>query len=103
MKSIPRSLIDDNTYCVNLIVYNNNDGQREFVYMAVRRDNMPKFQQAIKRGNFDAEDYGVILEGGSEEPTDYIKNKMKILYKCNHDKALNALNYQSEEPLSSRM
>jgi hypothetical protein len=63
--------------------------------MAVRQDNMPRFQQALRAGNFDAEDYGIVLESGSDEPADYVKNKMKILYKCNHEKAINAAEYKS--------
>lgn len=97
MKTIPRNLIEDKTYCVNFLVFKNEHGEQEFIYIAVRSDNMAAFQEAVKHGNFDAEDYGSVLEYGKGEPSDHVKNKMKMLYKCNHDNAISVAEYKHEE------
>ena len=85
MRNIPSYLIKDKTYCVNYIVFQNEHGSTEFLYIAVREDHMPEFKEAIKNGNFDAEDYGYILEHGKGEASNMVKEKMKLLYKCNPD------------------
>jgi hypothetical protein len=97
MKTIPRNLIEDKTYCVNYIVYLNDESVREFVYIAVRKDRMAEFQQAVEHGNFDTEDYGVVLEHGTGEPSDHVKSTMKMLYKCNHDSGISLVDYQAEK------
>jgi hypothetical protein len=96
MRSIPHNLIADKTYCVNYLVYSNNNNARSFMYIAVRQDNMPEFQSAIRQGNFDAEDYGFILESGTGEASANIKNKMSMLYNCNHESGLKVLDYNPE-------
>ena len=96
MKSIPRRLIDERTYLVNYLVYSNENGVREYLYIAVRKDKMPEFQQAVKRGNFDAEEYGIILDHGKGEAPDDVKEKMKMLYKCDHENGVSIRDYNPE-------
>lgn len=69
---------------------------REFLYIATRRDQMKSLQNAIRRGNFIAEDYGMILEHGQGEAPDYIKEKMTMLYKCNHEGSLSLLDFDAD-------
>ena len=97
MRNIPSYLIKDKTYCVNYILFQNEHGSTEFIYIAIRDDHMIEFQQAVKEGNFDAEDYGIILEHGKGEASDIIKQKMKLLYKCNHDSNYKVQDYKPND------
>lgn len=93
MKTIPQDLIRDKVYCVNYIEYIGASGAKEHFYIAVRQDEMDKFKAALKRGNFDAEDYGMILEQGVGSASMAVRNRMKMLYKCDHNNAINVSDY----------
>ena len=96
MRNIPRSLIDDEFFCVNYIVYLNDKGVRHFLYIAVRKVDMKEFKKTVKRGNFIAEDYGFVLEKGKGDAPDYLKEKMEIMYKCDHKNPLKVQDYNPE-------
>lgn len=96
MKTIPHNLIENKTYCVNYLVFLNDKGAREHLYIAVRRDEMPEFKQVVLRGNFDPEEYGVVLEYGRGDALPEIKEKMKMLYNCDHEKAVSVQDYNPE-------
>ena len=85
MRTLPKSLIDDNIYCVNYLVYLDSKDAKRYLYLAVRRSNMQKFQEALREGRFDADDYGIVLEYGEGEASAITKEKMKIMYKCNSE------------------
>jgi hypothetical protein len=91
MKNIPTSLIKDKIYCVNYLVYKDEACRSCYIYIAVRQDDMSDFKNAIKNGDFDADDYGIVLEQGDGKPSDETVQRMKILYSCNHDKSFNVL------------
>ncbi len=95
MRTIPINLIKDATYCVNYLVYSNGQGTREFLYIATRKDQMKELQAAIRRGNFIAEDYGIVLEHGLGEASSLIKDKMKMLYNCTHEGSLSLLDFDA--------
>lgn len=84
MRNIPKDLIDKKTYVVTYVVYLDNDGQKRYFYIAVRKDKMLAFQRAVLEGDFDAEDYGIILEEGEGEAPTVVKEKMKLMYQCDH-------------------
>lgn len=96
MKTIPRSLIRDEVFCVNYIVYLSDKGVRNFMYIAVRNKDLEEFKKVVRRGNFIAEDYGFVLEQGSGDALEIIKEKMKLLYDCNHSSALKVQDYNPE-------
>ncbi len=54
---------------------------------------MEEFKNVIKQGNFDAEDYGIILEQGKGAASQLTRDTMKMLYKCDHDNAINIADY----------
>ena len=95
MRTIPQDLIRDKVYCVNYIEYLNDANTSEHFYIAVRQDEMDKFKEVIKQGNFDAEDYGLILEQGQGPASQMTRDKMKMLYQCNHENAINVSDYFS--------
>ena len=97
MRTLPTNLVKDAMYCVNYLVYLNETGAREFVYLATRQDQMKDLQAAIRQGGFDAEDFGVILEQGRGEASDITKEKMQMLYKCDHNNGLSVLDYNPEQ------
>ncbi len=84
MRNIPKDLIDSNTYTVTYVVYLDDKGDKHFFYIAVRRDKILSFQRAVLEGDFDAEDYGIILEDGEGEAPEEVKERMKIMYNCHH-------------------
>jgi len=88
MRKIPESLVKDKIYTVNYLVYQDDNNDKNYLYIAVRRDQMPAFQNALKEGNFDAEDYGIILEQGNGEASDTLIEKMRIMYNCDHDSSI---------------
>lgn len=96
MRNIPTNLIKDAVYCVNYLVYKNENGAREYMYLATRQDQMRELQLAIKHGSFEAEDYGIVLEQGKGEAPDSIKEKMSILYKCNHESCISVMDYNPD-------
>lgn len=97
MRSIPRNLIRDQVYCVSYLLYEDENGAKHYCYLAVRSDDMPHFQNAIKTGDFDLNDFGVVLEEGEGEASDTIKEKMRHLYNCQHESALEVDSFELEE------
>lgn len=93
MKTIPQDLIRDKIYCVNYIEYLGQAGTKEYFYIAVRQDDMLNFKTALEKGDFDADDYGLILEQGNGSAPTYVRDKMKMLYKCEHENALSVNDY----------
>lgn len=97
MRTIPTSLVKQKLYCVNYIVFRDESDNKAFVYLATRQDKMPDLQAAIKRGNFEAEDYGIILEYGEGDSPPEVQQKMKILYNCDHESNLSVADYEPDE------
>ena len=94
MKNIPASLIKDKIYCVNYLIYKDEAARSGYIYIAVRQDDMADFKQAIKVGDFDADDYGVVLEQGLGKPSDETMQRMKMLYSCDHDNSFSVSDYK---------
>lgn len=88
MRTVPQDLIRNRVYCVNYVEYVGESGLPEYFYIAVRQDDMESFKAALHRGNFDAEDYGMILEQGSGSAPQAVRERMRVLYKCNHANAV---------------
>lgn len=84
MRNIPKDLIENKTYVVTYVVYLDSDAQKRYFYIAVRKDKLLEFQRAVIEGNFDAEDYGIVLEEGEGEASDVVKEKMKMMYQCDN-------------------
>ena len=103
MRTIPQDLIRDKVYCVNYIEYIGASNTKEYFYIAVRQDQMNEFKTALTQGNFDAEDYGLILEQGGGSSNQLMRDKMKMLYKCDHDNAINVSEYMPELEESSEL
>jgi hypothetical protein len=97
VRTIPQNLIRDKIYCVNYIEYIGESDARKYFYIAVRQDEMVEFKEALKHGDFDADDFGIILEQGDGSAPEYVKDKMKMLYKCNHENAMDVKDYSFKE------
>ena len=87
MAELTRSeqMIAEKTVCILLVRGEDNDGGAIFAYVAVRADKLEAFMEAQKNGTFYPEDYGVIVESGTGEPSDEVKEKMRAEYGFNHD------------------
>lgn len=88
MRTIPQNLIRDRVYCVNYIEYIGESDALEYFYIAVRQEDMERFKAALRRGGFDAEDFGMILEQGFGSAPQSVRERMRVLYKCNHANAV---------------
>jgi len=74
-----------------LIKGNNEKGEREYYYIAVRGDDMLRLHQALRSAKdfgFEPLDYGMILEGGKGEPSVETKSRMEKEYGYNHQKSV---------------
>lgn len=85
-------MIAEKSVCVVLIQGNGIDNEPIWAYVAVRLIDMEKFMESQSRGNFDPEEYGVIIEAGEgATPPEEIQTKMAEEYGFNHDKMLNLI------------
>jgi len=74
-----------------LIKGNNEKGEKEYYYLAVRGDDMLRMHQSLKTATdfgFEPSDYGLILEGGKGEPSPEVKSRMEKEYGYNHQKSV---------------
>lgn len=84
MRNIPQDLVRDKVYCVSYLEYFGEKGIVEYCYIAVKTEDLEKFNQALIQGDFSAEDYGVILDQGEGKAPSYVKEKMQMMYGCEH-------------------
>lgn len=91
MSELTRSekLLAEKTVCVLLVRGEDPDGQPIYAYVAVRADKLEEFMAAQKSGIFYPEEYGIIVESGSGEPTEEVRRKMETEYGFNHEAMLN--------------
>jgi hypothetical protein len=97
MRSIPRNLIRDQVYCVNYLIYEDESGKENYCYLAVRNSDMEKFQKALSCTDFDLNDFGVVLEEGLGEASENVKDKMRHLYNCKHEAAIELESFEMED------
>ena len=88
MRNIPRDLIRNQVYCVNYLVFLDDADHQRYCYVAVRQKDMPQFKKALRAGDFELDDFGVVLEEGEGDAPSHVQEKMHYLYNCNHTNAL---------------
>jgi hypothetical protein len=82
-------VVADKTVCIVLVQGNGMNDEPIWAYVAVRLSDMEKFMNAQKLGNFDPEEFGVIVEAGAgAQPPAKITEKMETEYGFNHEKML---------------
>jgi len=82
--SLPQQVIAEKTVTILLVRGENPDGEAIYAYVAVRADRLEAFIEAQKTGTFYPEDYGVIIEADTGEPSAEIRKKMEDEYGFNH-------------------
>lgn len=83
-------LIAERSVCVVLVQGHNYDNEPIWAYVAVRLIDLEKFLEAQRAGNFDPEQYGVIVEAGvGAFPPQETVAKMETEYGFNHERMLN--------------
>ena len=105
MSDLTRSekLLAEKTVCVLLVRGEDPDGQPIYAYVAVRADKLEEFMSAQQSGIFYPEEYGIIVESGSGEPTDDVKARMETEYGFNHDAMLNIPDSGSASEVASEL
>ncbi|MEK6746883.1 MAG: hypothetical protein ABL867_04680 [Rickettsiales bacterium] len=105
MSKLTRSeqIIAEKTVCVLLVRGENPDGERIFAYLAVRADKLESFIEAQKSGTFYPEDYGIIIEAGTGEPSEEVKEKMTKEYGFNHEAMLDIDSPQGANDIASNI
>jgi hypothetical protein len=73
---------------INYITSEDEYGTPTYHYVNVRGDKMTEFRKALKKGNFNPEDYGQVLTSGYGEPSPELRAQMAIDYGCNHEAAI---------------
>lgn len=96
-------IIAEKTVCVLLVRGENPEGERIFAYMAVRADKLESFIEAQKSGTFYPEDYGIIIEAGTGEPSEEVKEKMTKEYGFNHEAMLDIDTPQGANDIASNI
>ena len=73
-----------------LVQGNSLSGVPIWAYVAVRLIDLEKFIEAQQSGNFDPEEFGVIVEAGEgDSPPSEVVERMEKEYGFNHEKMLN--------------
>lgn len=105
MSDLTRSekLLAEKTVCVLLVRGEDPDGQPIYAYVAVRADRLEEFMAAQKSGIFYPEEYGIIVEAGSGEPTDEIKARMETEYGFNHQSMLTIPDSESANEVATEL
>lgn len=76
-------IIAEETVCLVLVRGESPEGRPIFAYVAIRADNMEAFMAAQARGTFYPEDFGIVIESGSGEPTPDVRERMTRDYGFN--------------------
>lgn len=84
MLSRSEQMLAEKTVCVLLVRGESPDGGSIYAYIAVRADKLQDFMRAQQSSTFYPEDYGVIIESGTGEPSDEVRQKMEKEYGFNH-------------------
>lgn len=87
MSRLSRSeqIIAEKTVCILLVRGETPTGDKIFAYVAIRADRLESFMEAQKKGTFYPEDFGIVIESGTGEPSDEIRAKMTAEYGFNHE------------------
>jgi len=65
---------------IEFITLEDKSGKDYFAYILMREDDYPKYQEALKTGNINPEDFGAVFAyGEGKEPSEEIKQKVKEL------------------------
>ena len=81
---------DYSNYIITLVDVKDMDDNQIYHYVAIKEENIENFANAVKSGkSYDLARLGIVLESGIGQPSDRIKEKMKNLYKCNHESKFN--------------
>lgn len=78
-------ILAEKTMCILLLRGEDKNGEKIYAYVALRADKLEEFMAAHSKGVFYPEEYGVVLESGSGEPSDEVKKKMTSEYGFNHE------------------
>lgn len=82
--SMSERILAEKTVCILLVRGESPDGQEIYAYVAVRADKMEEFMRAQSEGDFSPEDFGVIIESGTGDPSDEVRTRMEQDYGFNH-------------------
>ncbi len=89
-------MIAERSVGVVLVQGNAINGEPIWAYVAVKLSDLEKFMRAQQEGNFDPEEYGVIIEGGvGKIPPADVMQRMEVEYGFNHDQMLDLKNPES--------
>lgn len=83
--SASQKLLAEKAICIMLVRGYSPDDKPIYAYVAVRADKLEAFIKAQRRGDFDPEKFGVIIEAGEGTPTQEIMQKMQDEYGFNHE------------------
>lgn len=68
------------SYVFTLVKSADAKGAPTFFYLAVQADKWDAFKLALKKGNFDAKDFGAVLYSDYGQPTDLVQKTVEEYY-----------------------
>lgn len=68
------------SYLFTLVKSEDAQGRPTFFYLAIQAHKWDAFKQALKKGNFDANDYGAVLYSDYGEPTEAVQQAVEAHY-----------------------
>ncbi len=86
MSELSRSekILAAKTVCVLLVRGEDPEGGPIYAYVGVRADKLKPFMEAQANGLFYPEEFGVVVESGSGEPTEEVRKRMETDYGFDH-------------------
>lgn len=86
MAALTRSeqILIEKTVCVLLLRGMSPEGTAIYAYLGVRADRLQAFMEAQQQGNFQPEDYGVVIASGTGEPDADTQARMERDYGFSH-------------------
>ena len=105
MTDLSRSdkILAEKTVCVLLVRGEDPSGQPIFAYVGVRADRLEAFMAAQRSGLFYPEEFGVIIESGTGDPSPEVRIKMERDYGFNHDAMLDIPDEQNATRIAAEL
>lgn len=91
-------LLAEKTVCILMLRGKDADNEPIYAYVAVRADMLEAFMAAQQKPDFNPEDYGVIVESGTGDPSPEVLERMEKDYGFNHEQVVHLSAKSDDKP-----
>ncbi len=105
MSELNRSdkMLAERTVCVLLVRGQSQEGEPVYAYVAVRADKLDEFVEAQSKDPFYPDQYGMIIESGTGDPSDEVRERMERDYGFNHEAMLDVHDRDSAHDVARKL